>query len=154
MNHPFDDAAPAEPAAGPDLACTCALLRRTSRRITQLYDRALEPVGLRVTQYSLLSALIRVGPVSVSALATQLGTDRTTLTRNLKPLERAGLVAVAAGPDRRSRAVRITPAGHRRREEAVPLWRAAEVSLRDVMGEANQELHRLLEQTLRSTTRE
>ncbi len=114
--------------------CTCAALRRATRRLTQAYDRALRPSGLRLTQYSVLANVARRNGLSITELAAILAMDRTTLTRNLTPLERAGLIRVAPGPDRRRRAVEITVAGRRRYEAAEPLWREAERAFRRSMG--------------------
>src|SRR3546814_19389843 len=90
--------------------CTCFKLRRAARRVTQLYDRHLQPTGLRITQFGLLARL-RVEPLQMTALAERMGMDRTTLTRNLRPLERLGYVTVDPGEDRRTRTVAITSEG-------------------------------------------
>src|SRR5256886_9776624 len=93
-------------------ACTCFRLRSLTRRVTQLYDQALAPSGLTVTQYSLLAHALRHGAApTVSELAKQLFTDRTTLTRNLKPLADAGLLKLGDGADARSKAVLVTAKG-------------------------------------------
>ena len=114
--------------------CTCAMLRRASRRVTQVYDQALKPYGLRLTQYSLLANLLRNGDMSITDLAAFLDMERTTLTRNLKPLEAAGWLCVTAGLDRRSRAVAITPLGQATVEQAFPAWQQAERAFRGAMG--------------------
>jgi DNA-binding MarR family transcriptional regulator len=114
--------------------CTCAKLRRTARRLTQAYDRALKPSGLRLTQYSVLANVARRSGLSVTDLAELLAMDRTTLTRNLRPLSARGWVRIAPGPDRRSRAVEITEAGLLVYQEALPLWRDAERAFRRRMG--------------------
>lgn len=125
------------------------MLRRTARRLTQAYDRVLKPSGLRLTQYSLLANVSRAGGLSITELAARLEMDRTTLTRNLGPLEKAGWLRVLPGADLRSRAVEITPAGRRLFEEARPLWQAAERDLRRRMGqEESQALRNLLDSTL------
>ncbi len=125
--------------------CTCAVLRRASRRMTQVYDQALKPFGLRLTQYSLLASLLRSDDMSITELAELLVMERTTLTRNLKPLEAAGWLRVRAGPDRRSRAVAITPSGRAVVEQAFPAWQQAERRLRAAMGrEESAELRQLL----------
>ena len=118
----------------PETPCTCAALRRATRRLTQAYDQALKPSGLRLTQYSVLANVARCEGLSITELAAVLAMDRTTLTRNLRPLERGGLIRVAPGPDQRRRAVGITEAGRRRYEAAVPLWREAERAFRRSMG--------------------
>lgn len=114
--------------------CTCAKLRRTARRLTQAYDRALKPSGLRLNQYSVLANVSRHGGLSVTDLAELLAMDRTTLTRNLGPLVDRGWIRVAPGPDRRRRAVEITAAGRRVYEAALPLWREAERAFRRRLG--------------------
>lgn len=129
---------PLETASGDDphsIACTCAVLRRASRRVTQAYDQALKPLGLRLTQYSLLANVLRSGGLTITDLAERLAMERTTLTRNLKPLEAAGWLWVKPGPDRRSRAVEITDEGRRVIDLAVPAWQQAERELRKSMGE-------------------
>ena len=125
--------------------CTCAMLRRASRRVTLAYDEALKPLGLRLTQYSLLASVMRSGGMSITELAERLAMERTTLTRNLKPLQTAGWLKVKPGPDRRSRAVEITAAGRALVEEAFPKWQMAERELRKSMGrEETAELRQLL----------
>ena len=127
---------PAKIAAAPppEMPCTCARLRRTARRLTQAYDKALKPSGLRLTQYSVLANVARRSGLSVTDLAELLAMDRTTLTRNLRPLGERGWVRIAPGPDRRSRAVEITQAGRLVYQEALPLWRDAERAFRQRMG--------------------
>ncbi len=134
----------------PDTPCTCAALRRAARRLTRAYDRALKPAGVRLTQYSVLANLARAaggaGGLSVTDLAWRLAMDRTTLTRNLRPLEAAGWIRVAPGPDRRSRAVILTAEGRRLFEAARPLWQDAERGFRRSLGrEDAAELRRLLD---------
>src|SRR5271170_7584973 len=85
---------PADPRLKSEL-CNCLALRQATRHVTQFYDQCLAPAGLRTTQFSILARLRRLGPVTISALAADLVMDRTTLGRNLQPLEREGLVAVA-----------------------------------------------------------
>lgn len=134
---PRKHSSPAGPASGATpvkTPCTCAKLRRTARRVTQAYDRALKPAGLRLTQYSVLANLVWRGPLSITDLAELLAMDRTTLTRNLRPLDKAGWLAIGEGPDRRSRAVAVTAAGRRVYKRALPLWKSAEHGLRRKMG--------------------
>jgi DNA-binding MarR family transcriptional regulator len=121
------------------------VLRRAARRVSQAYDQALRPSGLRLSQYSLLANLERHGGLTITDLAEILMMDRTTLTRNLRPLEADGLVRVVPGADRRSRAVELTPAGGKAIAAARPLWREAERSFRESMGgEEAAALRRLL----------
>jgi DNA-binding MarR family transcriptional regulator len=131
--------------------CTCFKLRRLTRRVTQHYDRALAPAGLRVTQFSLLSALARDSRscIPMSELADLLDLERTTLTRNVAPLVERGWVEVVGGVDARSRDARITPAGRAAREAAVPHWRSAQDSLVQLLGrDLTAMLHGLLDDTL------
>src|SRR4029453_11492813 len=101
--------------AAPDSAihgCTCARLRRLNRRVTAVYDRALAPLGLRVTQYSLLASLRPAPALTLTELAALLDMDRTTLTRNLKPLSEGGWVELHTyAADSRARRVRLTGEG-------------------------------------------
>ena len=106
--------------------CICFNLRRASRAVSQAYDGFLQSSGLRTTQYSLLGYLVAYGPTSVTHLASGLGMDRTTLTRNLQPLERAGLIAVGTGDNRRTRRIVATDAGQAAYAQAKPLWQAAQ----------------------------
>ena len=136
---------PGGPGGADDPVCTCAALRSASRQVTQVYDQALRPAGLRLTQYSLLANLARHGGLTITELAERLAMDRTTLTRNLRPLEAEGLVALAPGADRRSRAVTLTEAGRRALAAARPLWQEAERAFRRTLGrDEAAELRRLL----------
>jgi DNA-binding MarR family transcriptional regulator len=107
--------------------CACAALRRATRAVTAAYDAALAPSGLRVTQFSVLRTLARLGPVPVTRLAAEAALDRSTMGRNLDPLERRGLVRIEAGhQDQRERVVHLTAAGQAAVELALPCWRAAQ----------------------------
>jgi DNA-binding MarR family transcriptional regulator len=114
-------------------ACTCFRLRHAARIVTRAYDDALRPVDLRSGQFSILAALSQVEDPSISDLADGLGMDRTTLSRNLRPLEREGLIEVSPETAARARTVQLTRAGARRFEQALPLWqnvqRKAEIAL-------------------------
>ena len=94
-------------------ACTCANLRKAARVVTQAYDSALQPVGLKATQLTVLATLANRGDMPVTRLAEALVMDRTTLTRNLKPLERQGLVRIEQEADQRVRKVNLTAMGAR-----------------------------------------
>ncbi len=115
--------------------CSCASLRRLTRRVTQYYDHALKPCGLRVTQYSILVHIAHAEGLSLTELAARLDMDRTTLTRNLGPLAKEGWIELTAGHDRRSRSVRLTRAGTRLLVRAGPLWQAAERGFRQTVGQ-------------------
>ena len=108
----------------PSTTCVCFHLRRAARAVTQTYERALAPSGLLPGQFSVLTVLHRFGPQPLSVLADLMGMDRTTLTRNLRPMERDGLVRVKAGDkqDQRIRRVALTGSGERKWQEAEPLW--------------------------------
>ena len=92
-----------------------------------MYDAALAPSGLRITQLSVLSALARLGPLPVTRLAAEVALDRSTMGRNLDPLERRGLIRIKVGDvDQRERVAHLTAAGERAIEAALPYWRAAQ----------------------------
>jgi DNA-binding MarR family transcriptional regulator len=119
--------------------CTCLRLRRTTRRVTQIYDRLLEPAGLTVNQFGLLARLygakLRRELLSIGMLADRVGMDPTTLNRSLRPLEAACFIANRTDPgDRRVRAVLITEAGVAKLGEAVPLWRNAQAQIDEALG--------------------
>src|SRR4051812_44934004 len=115
--------------------CTCAAIRQASRHVTQLYDECLEPHGLTVTQFSILSRLNRSGPRSINALAREMLTDRTTLARNLRPLERAGLLELRANEsDARSRSLTITAEGVKRVKTARAGWQKAQTRFEQAYG--------------------
>jgi DNA-binding MarR family transcriptional regulator len=143
------DASPAD--LGTHGSCTCFHIRRLARRVTQFYDRALAPSGLRVTQYSLLTRLLR-DAIAVRHLADALDMDRTTLTRNLKPLIDAKLVTLAASvDDARVRIVRLTETGRLRHAEARRLWRRAQNDVDKTWGKARiASLHRLFDDLIES----
>lgn len=126
---------PTQPDSG--ALCTCFMVRSLSRKISQLYDDTLAPSGLKGTQFSLLTqARVRRGqePLSVSALAQRLNTDRTTMTRNLRTLEQAGLIALVPGKDARSRCVVLTADGDARYHQALGLWKQAQADVRALCG--------------------
>ena len=106
--------------------CACFCVRKTSRAITRTFDNALAPSGLEATQFSVLAALAVERRFTISELADWLGVDRTTLSRNLRPLVRKGFVAISKDKDQRRRVVRLTPAGRRKLSAAFPLWRVAQ----------------------------
>ncbi len=118
--------------------CTCFSVRKAARAVTQLYDAALEPSGLRATQFSLLASLRIGGPLTISRLAEAMVMDRTTLTRNLRPLDKQGLVSVAPGRDRRTRQVRLTARGRTRFTQAFPLWQRAQAQMAKGLGAARR----------------
>jgi DNA-binding MarR family transcriptional regulator len=115
-------------------ACACFNFRRAARAITQRYDRTLAPSGLRATQVTLLVALSKAGAIPFTRLAKVLGMDRTTLTRNVNPLKRQGLVSQNPGPDRRVKLLSITPKGSRALSAAIPLWETAQAAVVSSIG--------------------
>jgi DNA-binding MarR family transcriptional regulator len=120
-------------------ACACANLRKAARVVTQVFDEALAPSGLRVTQFTLLVTSRLAGESTVNELAEKMVMDRTTLSRNLKPLVRSGLLEMQPGEDGRTRLVRLTPAGERALEEAYPLWQQAQQETVSALGKERHE---------------
>ena len=106
--------------------CTCFNLRKATRVVTQLFDDAMQPTGLRATQFTLLAAISATGAIAISKLSKVLVMDRTTLTRNLKPLETKRLVKIVPGEDRRTRTLTLTDKGRKTLEKSLPLWRQAQ----------------------------
>jgi DNA-binding MarR family transcriptional regulator len=132
MHAPVSPTGSRTTAAEPDYAttlfvrdtCLCLHAQRAARALARRFDAALGPVGLTSGQFSLLMSLNRPEPPKMGTVATLLAMDRTTLTANLKPLERRGLVETSLDPgDRRARLLRLTPAGRRLLGRAVPIWR-------------------------------
>jgi DNA-binding MarR family transcriptional regulator len=104
--------------------CLCLFIQRAARAVARRFDEALRPLGLTNGQFSLLMSLNRPQPPTIANVAALLAMDRTTLTANLKPLQRRGLIAVTIDPaDRRSRRLRLTAAGRALLVAAVPVWR-------------------------------
>jgi DNA-binding MarR family transcriptional regulator len=107
--------------------CNCSALRQAARHVTRFYDAFLFPAGLRTTQFSILAKLRWRGPLAINALAAEMVMDRTTLSRNIKPLQRKGLVAVASGRrDHRRKELHLTEAGLERLRAARTPWREAQ----------------------------
>jgi len=117
---PYDDRPDAE-------VCNCAAIRAAARHVTQSYDQFLAPVGLRTSQFSILAKLKRRGPLSINALADDMVMDRTTLGRNILPLQRDGLITIQpAASDRRAKELHLTKAGEQRLRAARKRWSAAQ----------------------------
>lgn len=115
--------------------CNCFAVRKAARRMTQIYDAALAPSGVRVTQFMLLMALNKEGGLSVNRLAELMVMNRTTMGKNLRPLERDGLVDVRVSKeDRRSRDILLTRKGRSLLDKAYPLWRNAHDSFEQKHG--------------------
>ena len=116
-------------------ACNCFAVRKAARRMTQIYDAKLAPSGVRVTQFMILMALNNVGGLSVNRLAELMVMNRTTMGKNLRPLERDGLVDVRISKeDRRSRDILLTREGRSLLDRAYPLWRSAHDSFEQEHG--------------------
>jgi len=114
--------------------CACFNLRKAARIVTQIYDDALRPTGLRATQTPILATLLAHAPLTVAELSERTALDRTTLTRSLKPLERDGLIRSRPGGDRRVRELLLTPRGKRVLEKAYPIWLAVQQRVRRRVG--------------------
>lgn len=106
--------------------CSCFNFRRVTRAITQYFDHILEPAGVRATQFTLLVTLASVSARTLTEMANALVMDRTTLTRNLKPLEKLGLIETIVPRDKRSKAYALTQKGREILDRAIPLWSEAQ----------------------------
>lgn len=120
--------------------CHCTNMRRASRALTRFYDELLEPSGLKVTQYSLLNHIKRLGPLTMNELSTAIRLERTTLVRNLKPLEKKGLVSVITEKTAKAHEVQLTEAGRKVLEAATPYWNQAQQYLKDLLTEEEIEI--------------
>lgn len=122
----------AEPELGEKLVttqCSCGLLRRASRQLTQIYDHALQPVGIKISQFGVLANVEKYAGATITELAARMKMDRTTLTRNLRPMVKAGWVEQRSSGGRAT-AVHITRAGKAMLKRAMPLWKGAEEEIR------------------------
>lgn len=118
------------------LPCMCASFRRASRLLTQVYDAALRPAGLRATQFTVLQALSLAGEVTQGELAYLLAMDSTTLTRTLRLLSREGWIESRPGQDQRERRLRLSDSGQRKLKRVTPRWEEAQTQLHARLGEA------------------
>ena len=123
------------PSLLPVLPCMCASFRRTSRALTQAYEQALRPLGLRATQFTIFQVLSQAGEVSQGQLGAMLAMDSTTLTRTLEIMGRHGWVTERRGEDRRERRLRLAKAGETQLSRALPVWEKVQASLRRRVGE-------------------
>jgi DNA-binding MarR family transcriptional regulator len=115
--------------------CNCSAVRAAARHVTQFYDQVLAPAGLRTTQCSILARLNRLGPLTINALARDMVMDRTTLGRNILPLERDGLIRIEATPsDRRAKELHLTKAGEKRLQVAHEGWSEAQARFETTFG--------------------
>lgn len=129
--------------------CSNAKLRQLTRRVSQHYDREMGKIGLKTTQYSLLSQVLHRGPIRPGDLAKAMVLDASTLTRNLKPLVAAGWLTIVSGIDSRSHLVGLTEAGREKRSEAQRRWKVAQESLNELLGvERVLALHELIDGSL------
>jgi DNA-binding MarR family transcriptional regulator len=120
--------------------CICNNLRRAARLVTNYYDKLLEPAGLRVSQATVLVVLYLSGELTINEMAEQLELDRTTLTRNLKPLAQQGLLTITPGSDQRTRVVVLTSKGEAALLKVLPLWEQTQSYMVEGIGEANASL--------------
>ena len=121
--------------------CNCINLRRASQAITEIYDEILAPSGLKISQYLLLSNIKCLGPVSVSSVALEIRLDRTTIVRNLKPLEERELIIDVAEKGTRNRQLKLTDKGLEILEKASPLWIEAQNFIQQYLG--NEDMNTL-----------
>src|SRR5581483_9747487 len=141
-----------KPSAVP-LPCLSASFRRAARALTQHYEAALRPLGLRGTQFTLLQALSRTGEVSQGRLGEILAIDSTTLTRTLAIMEREGWIASRSGQDRRERLLSLSKAGMAEYKRALPHWEKVQQELREQFGERRwNELFNLTDQVTAKVT--
>ena len=115
--------------------CACGNLRMATRAVTQLFDEAFQSTGLRATQLNLLIVIALFGPATITRLAGVIIMDRTTLTRNLNPLQKQGLVKILPGEDRRTREVELTTRGQEAVAKALPLWEKAQAQIVKGLGQ-------------------
>ena len=119
--------------------CTCFNLRKTTRAVTQLFDEALKPCGLYATQFTLLAAISSKKNVPITELSRALIMDRTTLTRNLNPLQKNGWVAVVPGEDKRTRILSLTSSGKKVLKQAQVHWERVQNEVVKTLGISNWE---------------
>lgn len=137
------------PTVAAPRGCTNFKLRQLTRRVSRLYDQELAHAGLKTSQYSLLSHVLKLGPIRPGDLAEAMTMDASTLTRNLRPLLDAGWLVMGPGEDGRSRLVHITEAGRAKRSEAQRHWKAAQQLLNQALGlDTVLALHALLDDSL------
>jgi DNA-binding MarR family transcriptional regulator len=128
--------------------CYCAAVRTAARKTTALYDAALKPVGVNLAQFSLMRRIERAGRVSLTELGRMAELDRSTVGRNVRVLERLGLVLLTRAKDQREAAVRITPAGAAALQRAAPLWEEAQRRVEAALGAGGAEQLRALSLSL------
>lgn len=119
--------------------CTGFNLKRATRVVQSMFDEAFKPVGLEGTQYTVLSHIFVAGPITLSKLAELMDVDRTTLARNLAPLEKRGLIEIKPGTDRRAKLINITGSGKEVLSQAYPLWKETQEKIKTALGLENWE---------------
>lgn len=140
---------------GSPVGCSSFKLRQLSRRVSQLFDQIVSVAGLKTTQYSLLSHVVRLGPLKPGELAAEMEMDASTLTRNLQPLVAQGWVEVGPGADGRSRLVAATDAGREKHTEAKREWKRAQIAFNQRLGEVRvAQLHAVIEDCLEALNAE
>jgi DNA-binding MarR family transcriptional regulator len=125
--------------------CYCVALRKAARKVTSLYDAALEPTGVNLAQFSLLRTIERAAPVSLTELGRMTELDRSTVGRNVRLLQRMGLVRVAPGADQREATVALDEPGLEILRRAAPLWDEAQRKIEASLGPAAAQMRRLLQ---------
>jgi DNA-binding MarR family transcriptional regulator len=129
--------------------CTNTKLRQLMRRVAQHYDAEVGKTGLKGTQYSLLSYVVKLGPIRPGDLAREMRIDASTLTRNMRPLIDAGWLELGPGADGRSRLLSVTDGGREKRQEAQRRWRVAQEGINETLGVRRVvELHTLIDECL------
>ena len=127
-----------------DDICLCTGLRQAAHAMTEIYDEALAPSGLKITMFRVLRRLSEAGEPTISEFATILGLDRSSLGRNLKVLARENLVSLAAGEDERSKVVRLTGKGKKALATALPLWHGVQRRMKSSLGAEKEAVSRVL----------
>lgn len=129
--------------------CTNLKLRQLGRMVTRHYDGYLAAMGLKITQYSLLSHVVKLGPIRPSDLARRMQMDASTLTRNLQPMAAQGWLTIGKGEDARSRLIAATQEGQEMRAKGQRAWKEAQLALNDLLGvERVFALHELLDSSI------
>ena len=128
--------------------CICTLSRRCARALTDIYDRALAPSGLKVTQYSLLRAIGRVEIPTLTGIAETTGLERSTLGRNLRVLEKSGMITLSSGDDERTRVAALTDKARKALRQAEPRWQQVQEQMRSVLPKDVQKQLKLISEAL------
>lgn len=117
--------------------CTAFNLKKATRIVQNMFDEAFKPIGLEGTQYTVLGHIFVHGPISLTKLADLMHVDRTTLARNLRPLEKKGLVEIKTGSDRRAKVIDLTKRGEEVLAQALPLWKQTQGQIKSALGSDN-----------------